>query len=123
MPRLATVARHLATDGCRPHVRDSGIVLSVSTLAAALPRVGSAFLMPYLVERFHSWQAPLLVRCEYAHDDDDVRSSSSSSSSFESRAQTTCGLNALAALIWALCSTARRADVDLDASHRSESRR
>jgi hypothetical protein len=35
--------------------------MSVTTLAAAIPQLGSAFLMPYLVTRFHSWEAPLLV--------------------------------------------------------------
>jgi len=61
----------------------AGIIMGVTLLFASIPQVGSAFLFPYLVAKFHSWTAPLLVAS---------------------------GIAVIAGLIWVMFATGRRTD-------------
>jgi MFS family permease len=63
----------------------AGIVMAVTLVGASLPQVGSAFLMPYLLAKFHSWSVPFILAG---------------------------AVNLLSALLWSLCSSGRRAVSD-----------
>ena len=68
----------------------AGVVMGVTLLAASVPQVGSAFLIPGLLERFHYWSVPFLV-C--------------------------AGVNILSALMFTLCGTGKRQDVSIGSSY------
>ena len=63
----------------------AGVVMAVTLIAASVPQIGSAFLMPFLLTKFHTWSVPFIVAS---------------------------GVNVFSALLWALCASGRRAAVD-----------
>jgi MFS family permease len=63
----------------------AGIVMAVTLVGASVPQVGGAFLMPYLLAKFHSWSVPFILAG---------------------------AVNLLSALLWSLCSSGRRSVSD-----------
>lgn len=63
----------------------AGVVMAVTLIAASVPQIGSAFLMPFLLRKFHTWSVPFIVAS---------------------------AVNLFSALTWALCASGRRAASD-----------
>jgi MFS family permease len=63
----------------------AGVVMAVTLVAACVPQIGSAFLMPFLLRKFGSWAIPFMVAASF---------------------------NLFSALMWALCASGRRTPSD-----------
>ena len=68
----------------------AGIVMGVTLFCAAVPQVGSAFLIPGLLAHFHYWSVPFLV-C--------------------------AGVNVLSATFFSLCGTGKRQDIQVGSQY------